>query len=133
MTEVISSSFAGPEFNMVMLGALAGLALFLSAIGIYGVLAYVVAQQTHEIGVRMALGAKRHDVVRLILGRGARLAGIGAGCGLAAALALTHLMVSFRQACMNFPEAVGIVGCPLNCGRRVTDENQENNRFWQSL
>ncbi len=41
--------------------------------------------------------------------------------------------VSFRQACMNFPEAVGIVGCPLNCGRRVTDENQENNRFWQSL
>src|SRR6266566_1974052 len=41
--------------------------------------------------------------------------------------------VSFRQACMNFPEAVGIVGCPLNCGRRITDENQENNHFRQSL
>lgn len=92
MTEVISSSFAGPEFNMVMLGALAGLALFLSAIGVYGVLAYLVAQQTHEIGIRMALGAKPRDVLRLILGRGARLAGVGAGLGLVAALALTRLM-----------------------------------------
>jgi len=44
-----------------------------------------------------------------------------------------RLTVSFRQACMNFPEAVGIVGCPLNCGRRITDENQENNHFRQSL
>jgi predicted permease len=92
MTEVVSSSFAGPEFNMIMIGVLAGLALFLSAIGVYGVLAYVVAQQTHEIGVRMALGAKQGDVLRLIVGRGARLAGIGALFGLAAALALTRLM-----------------------------------------
>jgi predicted permease len=94
MTQVISSSVAGPEFNMGMIGALAGLALFLSAIGVYGVLAYVVAQQTHEIGVRMALGAKPGDVLRLIVGRGARLAGVGALFGLGAALALTRLIKS---------------------------------------
>jgi putative ABC transport system permease protein len=92
MTEVIGSSVAGPKFNMVLLGALAGLALFLSGIGVYGVLTYVVAPQTHEIGVRVALGAKPRDVLGLILARGARLAGMGAGLGLAAALALTQLM-----------------------------------------
>jgi putative ABC transport system permease protein len=94
MTQVISSSVAGPEFNMAMIAALAGLALFLSAIGVYGVLAYVVAQQTHEIGVRMALGAKPGDVLRLIVGRGARLAGVGGLFGLGAALALTRLIKS---------------------------------------
>jgi putative ABC transport system permease protein len=95
MTQVIRSSIVGPEFDMVLVGSLAGLALFLSAIGVYGVLAYVVAQQTHEIGICMALGAKPRDILGLILGRGARLAGIGTGLGLAAALGLTHLMKSF--------------------------------------
>jgi ABC-type lipoprotein release transport system permease subunit len=69
---------------------LARLALFLSAIEVYGVLAYVVAQQAHEIGVRMTLGAKQGEVLRLIVGTGARLAAIGALFGLA--LALTRLM-----------------------------------------
>jgi predicted permease len=92
MTQVISSSSIGPEFNTVLLGVLAGFALLLSAIGVYGVLAYVVVRQTHEIGIRMALGGKPADVFGLILGRGARLAGMGAGFGLVAALGLTHLM-----------------------------------------
>ncbi|HEV2490072.1 MAG TPA: ABC transporter permease [Candidatus Acidoferrales bacterium] len=92
MTQVIRSSFSGPEFNTVLLGALAGLALFLAAIGIYGVLAYVVAQQAHEIGIRMALGANPRNVLRLVLGRGVRLVGIGAAFGLAAAVGLTRLM-----------------------------------------
>ncbi len=55
------------------------------------------------------------------------------GAGGKLTLNFYRIYVSFRQACMNFPEAVGIVGCPLNCGRRITDENQENNHFRQSL
>jgi putative ABC transport system permease protein len=92
MTEVISSSFAGTEFNMALLGVLAGLALVLSAIGVYGVLAHVVTRQAHEIGIRMALGAKPQDVLGLVLSRGARLIGVGTAFGLLAALGLTQLM-----------------------------------------
>jgi putative ABC transport system permease protein len=94
MTQLINSSVAGPEFNMVLLGGLAGLAILLAAIGVYGVLTYVVAEQTRELGIRMALGAEPRDIFGLILGRGARLAGIGAGVGLVAALALTRFMKS---------------------------------------
>jgi putative ABC transport system permease protein len=92
MTEAIRSQLAGPAFNMMLVGALAGLALFLSAIGVYGVLAYVVSRQTHEIGVRVALGATPGAVLGLILGRGARLVGVGAGFGLVAGLGLMRLM-----------------------------------------
>ena len=94
MTELVSSSFSGPEFTTVLIGALAALALFLAAIGIYGVLAYVVAQQTHDIGIRMALGAKPRDIFGLVIGRGVRLAAIGSVIGLAAAFGLTRLMKS---------------------------------------
>ena len=92
MTQVISSSVAGPRFNTLLLGVFAGVALFLAAIGIYGVMAYAIAQQTHEIGIRLALGAQPRNVLQLVLRRGVRLAGVGAAFGVAAALALTRLM-----------------------------------------
>jgi len=94
MTQLVASSVAGPQFNTVLLGIFAGLALFLAAIGVYGVLAYSVAQQTHEIGIRMALGAQPRDLLRLILKQGARLTFLGIGIGLLAAFSLTRLMAS---------------------------------------
>ncbi len=92
MPEVIRSSLAGPRFNTSLLSLFAGFALFLSAIGIYGVLAYAVTQQRHEIGIRMALGARPRHVLRLVLAWGTRLACLGAIFGMVAALALTRLM-----------------------------------------
>jgi len=77
---------------MSLLGAFAGLALVLSALGLYSVLSYAVAQQTREIGVRMALGAQRHDVLQLVVNGGARFAILGIAVGIAASLALTKLM-----------------------------------------
>jgi ABC-type antimicrobial peptide transport system permease subunit len=77
-----------------LLGVFAALALVLACVGIYGVISYLVGQRTHEIGVRIALGAQRSDVLRLILGEGARMALIGVAIGIAAALGLTQLMAS---------------------------------------
>jgi len=92
--EVVASSIASQRFSLILLGAFAALALLLASIGIYGVLSYLVGQRTQEIGVRMALGAQRLDVLRMILGDGARMALVGAAIGLVAALALTRLMAS---------------------------------------
>ena len=92
MTEAISSSVAGPRFNTLLLGVFAGVALLLASIGIYGVLAYVVTQQTHEIGIRLALGAESKHVFALVISRGVRLALIGGAIGVAGSLALTRLM-----------------------------------------
>lgn len=92
MDELLSVSLAEERFNMILLGAFAGLALILAAVGIYGVMAYTVSQRTHEIGIRIALGAQRGDVVRLVVGQGAKLALAGIIIGLAGALALTRLM-----------------------------------------
>jgi putative ABC transport system permease protein len=94
MTQVIGRSAAGPKFNTFLLGLFAFLALFLAAIGIYGVLAYTVAQQSHEIGIRMALGAQQRDVMRLILKRGMRLGLVGIVSGIAGALVLTRFLQS---------------------------------------
>jgi predicted permease len=94
MNQEVNESVAGPKFNTSLLGIFSITALFLAAIGIYGVLAYTVAQQTHEIGVRMALGAQRRDVMRLVVAHGTHLAILGIVIGLIAAFGLTRLMAS---------------------------------------
>jgi ABC-type antimicrobial peptide transport system permease subunit len=92
--ELVSRSLADKWFAMVLLGVFAGLALALSSIGIYGVISYVVGQRTHEIGIRIALGAGRKDVLKLVLGEGTKTALIGVAIGLVAAMGLTRLMAS---------------------------------------
>jgi predicted permease len=94
MDEVIATTLAPRRFSMILLGVFAGLALCLASIGIYGVVSYLVGQRTHEIGLRMALGARQTDVLRLILGHGARMALAGVVVGLGAALGLTQLMAN---------------------------------------
>jgi putative ABC transport system permease protein len=94
MDERLSKSVSQSRFIMLLLAAFSGLALALSAVGVYGVMAYTVAQRTHEIGIRVALGAQAKDVLRLVLGQGMRLTLIGVGVGLMAALLLTRVMAS---------------------------------------
>lgn len=94
MAEVVSASIARPRFNMLLITAFAFIGMVLAIVGIYGVISYSVTQRTHEIGIRMALGARPYDIMRLILKQGLRLSGVGVGLGLAAALALTRLMSS---------------------------------------
>ncbi len=92
LAEDIAASVARPRFDTWLLGAFAGIALLLAIIGIYGVIAYSVAQRTHEIGVRMALGAGRGSVIAMVLAQGARLAAVGVALGLGGAFALTRLL-----------------------------------------
>ena len=94
MTDRVGESIAQPRFQAALLNLFSGIGLLLAACGIYGVLAYTVAQRTREIGIRMALGAARADVQRLVLGQALRLTLLGAGIGLALAFALTRFMQS---------------------------------------
>jgi putative ABC transport system permease protein len=94
MSEVVAASLATPRLTGFLLGAFAGIALMLAAVGIYGVLAYLVSQRTQEIGVRLAIGADRSQVLRMVLGQGMTLAIGGIVIGIAAAFLLTRLMQS---------------------------------------
>jgi predicted permease len=92
LDEIVADSLAARRFSMILLGVFAGVSLLLASIGIYGVISYVVGQRIQEIGTRMALGAQRQDVLRLILGKGALLSLIGVALGSALALVLTREM-----------------------------------------
>jgi putative ABC transport system permease protein len=90
MEEMVATHLAQPRFSAVLLNWLSGLALLLAAVGIYGVLAYSVAQRTSELGVRLALGAQTRDILRLVVGQGMRLVLLGVGIGLLASFGLTR-------------------------------------------
>jgi putative ABC transport system permease protein len=90
--QLLSDSFSRSRFTTILLGAFAGAALVLAAVGIYGVVAYTVAQRTSEIGIRVAMGAQRRDVLRLILAQGSRLIVSGVALGIAAGLLITRLL-----------------------------------------
>jgi putative ABC transport system permease protein len=94
MEQRIGRSLDSRRFSMILLGVFAALALALAAIGIYGLIAYAVTERTHEIGVRLALGAQRRDVMSMIVVQGMTMAATGAAVGVVAALAVTRLMSS---------------------------------------
>jgi predicted permease len=93
MEEIVANSLAARRFSMFLLSIFAALALLLSSLGIYGVLSYLVGQRSREMGIRIALGAQRADVLRLMLGEGMKMALVGVGIGIVAALGLTRLLV----------------------------------------
>ncbi len=94
MDQLLAGTLSRSRFTMLVLGVFAALALVLACVGIYGVIAYSVTQRTQEFGIRMALGANRRDVFRLVLGQGTRLTLLGIGIGIVAALVVTRLMAT---------------------------------------
>jgi putative ABC transport system permease protein len=92
MNQLIVDSVSTRRITLILLALFSTLALVLAAIGIYGVISYSVAQRTHEIGIRMALGAQKTDVLRMIMAQGAKIAGAGVAIGIAASFGLTRLL-----------------------------------------
>ena len=92
MDDVVATSYAARRLTMILLGVFAALAVALACVGIYGVISYLVGQRTQEIGIRMALGAQRGDILYLVLGEGTKMALLGAAVGIAASLGLTRMM-----------------------------------------
>jgi ABC-type antimicrobial peptide transport system permease subunit len=97
MAEIVSESISPQRLPLILLGSFASLALALASIGIYGVISYSVTQRAHEIGIRMALGAEKRDISRLVVGQGLSLVFAGLIIGIVAALILTRLLSSFSQ------------------------------------
>ncbi|MGA8151829.1 MAG: ABC transporter permease [Terriglobales bacterium] len=94
MQDVIAQSVLRRRFAMLLLSIFSGLAMLLAGIGLYGVMSYTVSQRTHEIGIRMALGAQKRDVLKLVVGQGMKLAALGVAAGVVASMLLTRLMAS---------------------------------------
>jgi putative ABC transport system permease protein len=94
MDGIISGSLAARRFSMILLEIFAALALVMSCVGIYGVISHLASQRTHEIGIRMALGAERRDVLRMVLGEGVKMALLGVAAGIVASVGLTRLMAN---------------------------------------
>jgi ABC-type antimicrobial peptide transport system permease subunit len=94
MRDFVDRSLQQRRFAVVLLAIFAGVALLLASVGLYGVISYSVAQRTRELGIRLALGAQRRDVLRLVVQEGMRFVALGIGAGLAGAFALTRLMKS---------------------------------------
>ena len=94
LTELVGQSIAQPRFYMLLLSVFALVALLLAALGVFGVFSYLIALRTREIGIRMALGAGRRDVIAMVTGRAMQLVGLGVGLGLAAALTLDRMLRS---------------------------------------
>jgi putative ABC transport system permease protein len=114
MRQLISASVAERRFTLLLLGIFAGVALLMAAIGIYGIISYSVAQRKQEIGIRMALGAQRHEVVQLALGEGFRLVALGLAVGLAGAFALTRaLQHMLYRTNTSDPLTLGLVSATL--------------------
>jgi putative ABC transport system permease protein len=130
MQEIRAESVAGERLNLTLLSLFAGIALVLAIVGLYGVMSYSVTQRTHEIGIRMAIGARPRDVFAMILGQGVKLAVIGVAVGLVLAFAATRLMATmlFGVAPTDLPTfatisllliSVAVLACYLP-GRRAT-------------
>ena len=116
MEQLVSQSVSEPRFRTLLLGIFAGLAFLLAVVGIYGIISYSASQRTHELGLRMALGAERHDVVRLVVGQGIRLTLTGVAVGLLAALGLTRLLSSFLYS-VRATDPRNVRGCPCDFDR----------------
>jgi putative ABC transport system permease protein len=111
MSDLVADALARPRFLSLLLAAFSAMAL-LAAVGTYGMMSYSAAQRTQEIGIRMALGAQKMDVLRLALGQGLVLLGAGTAIGLAGAFALTRFIASllFEVTPTDLPTYVGVVG-----------------------
>jgi putative ABC transport system permease protein len=130
MDEIRAESVAPERLNLTLLSIFAGIALVLAVVGIYGVMSYSVTQRTHEIGIRMAIGAQPADVFRMVLSQGMMLAAIGVAIGLISAFLLTRLMrtmlfgieptdpVTFASIAILL-SAVALIACYIP-GRRAT-------------